>query len=85
MPSLLVHSINSIGRWEPVCITLRNSKSGPLLLLQRVIQTGSHRPGRITAEIHQSLDLHSLLRTAFHTLIIYNTVYIYIFIYIKYI
>ena len=44
----------SIGRWEPVCISLCNSKSGPLRLLRRVIQTGSHRSGRITAEIHQS-------------------------------
>ena len=46
--------VRSIGRWEPVCISLCNSKSGPVLLFRRVIQTGSHRSGRITAEIHQS-------------------------------
>ena len=47
-------AVRSIGRWEPVCISLCNSKSCPVLLFRRVIQTGSHRSGRITAEIHQS-------------------------------
>ena len=49
---LQTHS-NTVAKrtWEPVCTTIRNSKTGPVLLFQRLIQTGSHRPMDRTAAV----------------------------------
>ena len=49
------------GRWEPVCITLRNSKSRFLWLWRSVRQTGSHRPA---AAVVHSFPAAKDLRTS---------------------